>query len=412
MGYRFLRKLYHSACCLAAVSYQFEVRAINSENKNKLCDSVQVGGCGLSWRGLGIWDLVRVIGVRAWILCKVLCEKLRQGISKLRLMISVWDWGKVTENLRQIGKQFEKLVIINMFISSSSTRMSITSIVSKPSFFYQLFITCQLNIIRQVKSNLSELLFKPIISSRSIFYAFGSSNYNFIRFFFGIGNIWGRCLFFMSSAFILSLTIYLTLLAQGIERQPGPASKRSTFSILTYKSNGLGDPKKLKSLLLKLNVLVNKGCIVFLQETHIVDTKYLEMIWKHSLLSNCIKTNSAGVIILYNKEYDLVYKFAYHEGRKLMAVIGNDERKFILVNAYFPNDHKQGVQFAKHMYTKVLEVQSEYPDHITFCAGNMNVCLSSYDSLNRIGSQNKDLLSDVIRNNNKIAEISDACRSV
>jgi hypothetical protein len=46
-----------------------------------------------------------------------------------------------------------------------------------------------------------------------------------------------------------------------------------------------------------------------------------------------------------------------------MAVIGNDERKFILVNAYFPNDHKQGVTFAEQMYTKVLEVKSEYPDH-------------------------------------------------
>jgi hypothetical protein len=30
----------------------------------------------------------------------------------------------------------------------------------------------------------------------------------------------------------------------------------------------------------------------------------------------------------------------------------------------------------------------------------------------RIGSQNEDLLSDVIRNNNKIAELSDAYRSV
>jgi len=62
----------------------------------------------------------------------VLSEKLRQGISKLRLMISVWDRRKVTEKLRQIGKQFVKLVIINKFISSSSARMSITSIVSKP----------------------------------------------------------------------------------------------------------------------------------------------------------------------------------------------------------------------------------------------------------------------------------------
>jgi 16S rRNA U516 pseudouridylate synthase RsuA-like enzyme len=98
--------------------------------------------------------------------------------------------------------------------------------------------------------------------------------------------------------------------------------------------NGLGDPKKLKRLLLKVNVLVNNGCIVFLQETNIVDTKYLEMIWKHSFLSNCVKTNSAGVIILYNKQYNLVHKYADHEGRQLIAVLGNDERKFIVVNAY------------------------------------------------------------------------------
>ena len=129
-------------------------------------------------------------------------------------------------------------------------------------------------------------------------------------------------------------------------------------------------------------------------------------------LSNCVKTNSAGVIILYNKQYDLVHKYADHEGRQLIAVLGNDERKFIVVNAYFPNDHKQGVTFAEQMYTKVLEVQAEYPDHITFCAGDMNVCLSSNDSLNRIGSQNENLLSDVIRNNNKVAELSDAYRSV
>jgi hypothetical protein len=120
---------------------------------------------------------------------------------------------------------------------------------------------------------------------------------------------------------MLSLTIYLTLLAQGIEKQPGAMSKGSTLSILMYNCNVLGDPKKLKRLLLKLNVSVNKGCIVFLQETHIVDTKYFEMIWKHSFLSNCVKTNSAGVIILYNKQYDLVHKYADIEGRQLVAVM-------------------------------------------------------------------------------------------
>jgi hypothetical protein len=51
-------------------------------------------------------------------------------------------------------------------------------------------------------------------------------------------------------------------------------------------------------------------------------------------------------------------------------LIQNDEIKFIVANAYFPNDHNQGVTFAEKMYTKVLEVQAEYPDHVTiFCWG-------------------------------------------
>jgi hypothetical protein len=174
-----------------------------------------ITGLRFLWERLGV-TLGRVIGMRVW----------------------VWFL---------YGKQVVKLVIINTFISSSSAPMSVTSIVSKPSIIYQF------NIKRQVKSKISELLFKPINSLRSIFYAFGSSNYNFDRFFIGIGNIWGRCLFFISSATMLSLTIYLTLLVQGIERQPGPVSKRSTLSILMYNCNGLGDPKKLKRLLLKLN---------------------------------------------------------------------------------------------------------------------------------------------------------------
>jgi exonuclease III len=113
------------------------------------------------------------------------------------------------------------------------------------------------------------------------------------------------------------------------------------------------------------------------------------MIWKHSFLSNCVKTNSAGVIILYNKQYDLVHKYADHEGRQLIAVLGNDEM-IIVVNAYFPNDHKQGVTFAEQMYTKVLEVQSEYPDHITFCARDMNVCLG-------VGGEGKSDYKDCLR---------------
>ncbi len=46
-----------------------------------------------------------------------------------------------------------------------------------------------------------------------------------------------------------------------------------------------------------------------------------------------------------------------------------------------------------------------------FFAGDINVCLSTKDSINRTGSPREILLSDVIRNNNKVAELSDAYRS-
>ena len=217
----------------------------------------------------------------------------------------------------------------------------------------------------------------------------------------------------VSSAIMLSLTIYLSLLCQNVESNPGPPKANiPSLSILTYNCNGLGDQKKLKRLLIKLNPMVEKNCIIFLQETHIVNTEYLEMIWKHNFLSNCVKTNSAGVIILYNKQYELVHKFADCEGRQLIAAIQNDETKFILANTYFPNDHKQGITFAETMYTKILEIQADFPDFVTFYAGDMNVCLSTNDSINRCKSQNENILSDVIRNNNKVSELTDAYRAI
>jgi len=214
----------------------------------------------------------------------------------------------------------------------------------------------------------------------------------------------------ISTALILSLTIYLTLLKEGIEHQPGPPNSKITLSILTYNCNGLGDSKKLKRVIMKSRRLVERGCIVMLQETHLVDTKYLDLIWKHNYLSNCMRTNSAGVIILFNKQYNLVNKIVDNDGRQIIAVVESDDNKIILVNAYFPNDHRQGVAFAENIYTKILEMQNKYPEYVTFFAGDMNICMSSNDSLNRIGSRNEDLVSDVIKNSNEIAELTDAYR--
>jgi exonuclease III len=117
---------------------------------------------------------------------------------------------------------------------------------------------------------------------------------------------------------MLSLTIYLTLLKQNVESNPGMKQNSMNLSILTYNCNGLGDPKKLGRVLDKAAAKVEKDFIVCLQETHIVDTKALSMRWKYKFESNGYKTNSAGVIILYKNNLDLVEAHKDKEGRGVL----------------------------------------------------------------------------------------------
>jgi len=208
---------------------------------------------------------------------------------------------------------------------------------------------------------------------------------------------------------MISITICLLLLCQGVESNPGPAP---STEIMTYNCNGLGDQRKLRRLLTKLDKKVNKGAIIFLQETHIVNTAYLDAIWKNKYLSNGRRTNAAGVMILFNEKYEIKYEFRDNEGRQIIAVLNYDGKNTIIANAYFPNDHKEGINFAEDMYRRILEVQAEFPESSTICAGDYNVCLTTEDSMGRVGSHTEKMLAEVIQNNNEVTELSDAYRSI
>jgi len=205
------------------------------------------------------------------------------------------------------------------------------------------------------------------------------------------------------------ILILLILFRSGIELNPGPP--RGT-KIVTYNCNGLGDQSKLRRLLTKVNKDVENGAIILLQETHIVNSDYLKTIWKNKFISNCKKTNAAGVIILFNNQYEVKCSYLDNDGRVIVAVITNEERTIIVANAYFPNDHKIGIAFAENLYLKIVEAQNEYPENITICAGDFNTCMSEDDSMGRKESKNEKLLADVIRGNNKVAKLSDSYRSV
>jgi exonuclease III len=203
------------------------------------------------------------------------------------------------------------------------------------------------------------------------------------------------------------------LLRQNVESNPGMGKEiRPTLSIMTYNCNGLGDKTKLKRVLTKLSPIVEKGGIVLLQETHIVDTKYLKLFWKNKFESNCCKTNAAGVIILYRNDITILDSFRDEEGRHLTIVLNQDSRTLIVTNVYFPNDQRKSLKFAEQVYLKILEVQQTYPDNLTFLAGDFNTCMSEKDYMNRNNSIIEKHLAEMISSNNNLLKLTDAYRTV
>jgi len=222
----------------------------------------------------------------------------------------------------------------------------------------------------------------------------------------------------LSLKIMLALIIFLLLLTQTIEPNPGPPDLSKTaripksFKVVTYNCNGLGNTNKLKRILLKSGKIVENYGIVCLQETHIINTDYLRLIWKNNFVSNCRSTKSAGVIILFHKQLKLTSKYEDEEGRLLVAAIEDEERKIIISNSYFPNDHKEGIKFAENLYLQILETQVNHPEHITICTGDYNVCMTNEDLLNRNSTKTEQMLAENLRENNKIAKMTDAYRAI
>jgi hypothetical protein len=129
-----------------------------------------------------------------------------------------------------------------------------------------------------------------------------------------------RILKFTSKKAVLSAIISIVLLMQNLESNPGPTST-TNLSVVTFNCNGLGDFKKLRKLLTKLHPMVEKNCIVQLQETHCIYNEALEKLWKHKLINNGFKSNSTGVMVLFNKNYEIQRVFKDKVGRQIIAAM-------------------------------------------------------------------------------------------
>jgi exonuclease III len=179
----------------------------------------------------------------------------------------------------------------------------------------------------------------------------------------------------------MAAIIAMLLLMQNLESNPGPTA--TNLSIVTFNCNGLGDQKKLRKLLTKLLPMVERNCIILLQETHCIHNEVLEKLWKHNVINNGFTSNSAGVMVLFNKKYEIRRVLKDNVGRQIVAAIDDGSTHLIIANAYFPNDHRQGMDFAEKFYTNILNAQAEFSEFPIICGGDFNCCITESDQLNR-----------------------------
>ena len=217
-------------------------------------------------------------------------------------------------------------------------------------------------------------------------------------------------------AFCYGLFNHDLLIRHGIHPHPGPHDNversRSNLSIITYNCRGLRNLGKLRRILAKLGCLVNKGAIIALQETHAVEEKHLITYWKHKYIMNCKSNDQKGVILLFNKDFNVITQYCDDNDRTIIAKIVNENTSIIISNLYCPNNHRESIDMLEKVYEKILELFYESPESYIIIAGDMNFCMSDNDSTNRNQSKQEAEVVRNVLNNNKMLKLTDAYRLI
>jgi hypothetical protein len=200
------------------------------------------------------------------------------------------------------------------------------------------------------------------------------------------------------------LCLYLLLVAQGIERNPGPftnyVSQDKIVSISTYNVQGLsiashkGMQKFRKIINLCKNNTSNTN-VICLQETHLIDLNYLKKVWQSEFIVSNGTRASRGVAILLGKDIKIVNKLQCEEGRFAICKVKNDlvQMNTFVANIYAPNNHNVSLDFYRNffdVFEKFIDDNSIENEEFDICiTGDFNFVTNPSDCKNRILHQQK-----------------------
>ena len=207
------------------------------------------------------------------------------------------------------------------------------------------------------------------------------------------------------------LLIMMLLFMGGIELNPGPnVGEEEDFRLRSQNCRGLTDRNKLFKLLRKLYPPSRTGSsltssIACLQETHCLDNFILAHYFKGTAIVDNGERNQRGVCTLIPDNFEVCSSRTSGVGRWTMSVIkaktSQSLTKYVIVNVYAPNCHREATTFYQDMF-QVLDEETQTMTQLNenfeiAIVGDFNVVLNHHSGAsNRIGSRiEKDLAKTI-----------------
>ena len=187
----------------------------------------------------------------------------------------------------------------------------------------------------------------------------------------------------------------------------------STISVVSVNCQGLNGKQKRRDV---FHFLKNKNYNIYLlQDTHLEDKieHYVSAEWGYKAFFSSHASNSRGVAILFNNNFEFRIKTVYKGvgGNSLMVVVEIKQKEFLFVNIYGPN--KDDPEFYNILTDKLKEIQYDN----VIIGGDFNLVLDpsrdyhNYKNINNPRARDAvDHLTDELQLSDIWRELNPDCR--
>jgi exonuclease III len=179
-----------------------------------------------------------------------------------------------------------------------------------------------------------------------------------------------------------------------IEKNPGPVS--GSIFVVTLNCRGLNKIDKFRLLLSKVLSLQNRNSntIFMLQETMILETKYLDLAWKGKYIFTPGTGNSKGCITLLHNDIQINHKSNIGNRGHYAHLELSNHKQVTIFNIYAPNGYNQE---KRDFFENLITLINNFNINDIILAGDFNLTLQVCDRYNRQTSAGENNIANYLK---------------